>query len=531
MKKRTTIGLTRWGLLGVTAAILILVNLLGMGWFARLDLTADKEFTPSEGTRTLLANLDDTLLVRGYFTANLPPPYNRARQSFEDLLEEYEALSGGKLRYEFIDPADLGPDGEQRMASIGIPMVQVTDVSSDKVQVVNGFMGAAVLWEDKQEILPVIKGSQGLEFMITSRIRKITGTGRTVVGLMQGFGTPDMGEDLSQIVPMLTEQYEVRPIDLSAGESIGSDVDVLLAVSPTEPLSDWALSRIDGFLAGGGGLGLFAGGVSADLSTQSVHDLPPLWGELPKAWGFEVARDLVADARNKRITVAQRRGMFTLQNMVDYPFIPSLTNLSQDHPVVAELESIFLPFASTIRASDVTGISEEPLAETSERSWRVTAPYQISPLVPFNPAGLTASASGPHTVAWAADGTFPSVYAGREVTSPTDPDTPEKVAAPTAASGRLLVVGSGLWLRDDYLMGGENLPFVFNAVDWLAKDEGLIALRSRGVTDRPLRPVSDGAKQAIKAANVLGGAMLLIVIGLIRWKRRQSRRRQLEEMM
>ncbi len=529
MRTRTAMGLTRWGALGATVAILVLINLLGANWFVRLDLTADKEFTPSQGTRDLLAELDDTLLVRGYFTANLPPPYNRAQQAFKDLLDEYKSLSGGKLRYEFVDPADLGPDGEQQMAAIGIPMVQVTDVSSDKMQVINGFMGAAILWEDKREILPLIQGAQGLEFMLTSRIRKITGTGRTVVGLMQGFGAPDATEEMARTIPTLAEQYEIRQINLEEGEPIGSDVDVLLIVSPTEPLSDWALAQVDGFLAGGGGVGLFAGGVAANLGIQSAADLPPLFGDLPDAWGIEVARDLVADRRNVRISVAQRRGMFTLQNLVDYPFIPSLTALSEAQPVVAELESVFLPFVSSVRMTPVEGIEQTVLVESSPVSWRVTEPYDISPLRAFDASLLTPSARGPHTLALSAQGTFPNVYAGREVSGPADET--ETVAAVTAAPGRLIVVGSGEWLRDEYLMGGENLPFIFNAVDWLAKDEGLIALRSRGVTDRPLKQVSPAAKQIIKVANVLAGAVLLIVIGLIRWKLRQARRRKLESMM
>jgi len=68
-----------------------------------------------------------------------------------------------------------------------------------------------------------------------------------------------------------------------------------------------------------------------------------------------------------------------------------------------------------------------------------------------------------------------------------------------------------------------------NAIDWLARDEGLIALRSRGVTDRPLMEVSDGAREGIKAVNVVGGAGLLVLFGLVRWKLRRMRRRRLEE--
>jgi len=107
--RRLAIRSTHWGILVTTAAILILLNLLGTRWFLRLDLTADRIFTPSESTRTLLKSLDDNLLVRAYFTRDLPAPLNRTAQALKDLLDEYRTLSGGRVRYAFIDPADKGP--------------------------------------------------------------------------------------------------------------------------------------------------------------------------------------------------------------------------------------------------------------------------------------------------------------------------------------------------------------------------------------------------------------------------------------
>jgi gliding-associated putative ABC transporter substrate-binding component GldG len=520
MASRFAIHATRWGLLGATLAIVVLVNLLAGNWFFRLDLTADKEFTLADGTRDLLAQLDDDLIVRGYFTASLPPPYNRAKQVVKETLDEYRDLSHGHLRYEFIDPQSLGEAYEQQMAQVGVPMVQVTDVDSDKMAVVNGFMGLVLLYEDKQEILPVVQGAQGLEFMLTAKIRKLTGTGRPKIGVMQGFGAPDLFEDMGQILPILGEQYEVQPFNLEEGEAVPAGLDSVLVVSPQQPLSQEALLALEGYLTAGGGLALLGGGVKAELGAGYAEDLPPLFGDLPAAWGVKIGRDLVADRRNVRITVSQRQGIFTMQNMVDYPYIPSLTALSDANPVVAGLESIFLPFSATVRTSPVDGLHHTTLAETSVLSWRMVAPYDVGPLVPFDPRGMAPSARGPHPVAVAVTGVFPPVYAASEIDDDSAP-----------ASGRLLVVGSGELLLDAYLMGGENIPFLLNAIDWLSGDEGLIGLRSRGVTDRPLVPIGDDARQAIKVVNLFGGAVLLIAIGLLRWKFRQARRRRLQEDM
>ncbi len=531
-KNRMVMRLNRWGLVAVVFGILLFVNLLASFWFARVDLTEDKEFTPSADTRALLAQLDDNLLIRGYFTANLPPPYNANGRVLKELLDEYRILSGGLVEYEFVDPATLGENAEQEMNRMGIPQVQVTDISSDRVEVKNGYMGAAVLFEDRMEVIPVIQGRQGLEYLLTSKIGKVTNTGRKKVAFLQGDGIPSMTQRMSQITGFARERYEVNEVDLEKGAPFPDDLDVLMVAQPQVPLSDWALSRIDRFLAGGGSVGFFGGGVSADLRMQIAQNLDDPLAGLLSGYGIQVENNVVLDSHNLRITVSQQRGIFTMQNLVDYPYIPVLTGLSAAHPVVGGLENIFLPFVSRVVTMPLEGVEYTTLAESSPESWLQTGPYNIDPFAPLTPHMVATLETGPHVVAVSAEGIFPSRYAGTTVNLPESRGGAEQVVEPVAsAPGRMLVVGSGDILRDDFLMNGENLPFIINSIDWLARDEGLIGLRSRGVTDRPLETVSDGTRQAIKAFNMLAGAGLLIVIGLIRWKIRSLKRRDLENRL
>jgi hypothetical protein len=64
-------------------------------------------------------------------------------------------------------------------------------------------------------------------------------------------------------------------------------------------------------------------------------------------------------------------------------------------------------------------------------------------------------------------------------------------------------------------------------VDWLVQDEDLIAIRSRDVTDRPLRPVSESTKRVVKYGNMLGSPLLVIVLGIGLWQARRRRRIEL----
>ena len=65
----------------VLVGILVLVNLLSVRFFARADLTRDGVFTLSKASVSLAKNLDDKLVVKAYFTKNLPGRFAReARQ-------------------------------------------------------------------------------------------------------------------------------------------------------------------------------------------------------------------------------------------------------------------------------------------------------------------------------------------------------------------------------------------------------------------------------------------------------------------
>ena len=92
--------------------------------------------------------------------------------------------------------------------------------------------------------------------------------------------------------------------------------------------------------------------------------------------------------------------------------------------------------------------------------------------------------------------------------------------------GRVVVVGTGDFASDRYAQNSpENLVFVQNAVDWLAQDDALIAIRSKNRTPPPLVFTSTAMRDAVKYGNMIGVPGLLVVLGLLRlWRRRQITR-------
>ena len=153
--------------------ILIVVNIISVRLFGRLDLTRQKVYTLSDASKKLVRSFDDRVTVRAYFTEDLPSPYNNNRRAVLDILNEYRAYAGGNLQYEFVNPE--GDKGEAEAREQGIPPVNVQVVKEDKFEVKRAYLGLVMMYEDKKETLPVIQNLSSLEYDISSALKSIAG--------------------------------------------------------------------------------------------------------------------------------------------------------------------------------------------------------------------------------------------------------------------------------------------------------------------------------------------------------------------
>ena len=70
----------------------------------------------------------------------------------------------------------------------------------------------------------------------------------------------------------------------------------------------------------------------------------------------------------------------------------------------------------------------------------------------------------------------------------------------------------------------DNVNFASNAVDWLSDDTGLIDLRTKAVTNRPLAQLEDAERNIYKWVNALLPIIIILIVGIVR-KQRYSRKR------
>jgi len=500
--------------LAVVAGILIVLNFISIRLFGRLDLTAQGVYTLSDASKKLIGSLDDRVTVKGYFTEELPSPYNNNRRAILDILNEYKAFAKGNLQYEFINPQ--GEKGEQDAQQQGIAPVQVQVVNEDKLEVKRGYLGLVMLYEDRKEVIPVVQNLSSLEYDISSALKRLTSKAKKKIGYTTGHGEAEPSS-LRQAYQVIAPQYDLLPVDLSKGEPVPNDVAALLVISPQTRFQDSATYQIDQFLMRGGKVAFLLNRINANLQNRMGQSLDLGLDDLLRQYGARVNPDLVRDVQCANISVMQQQGGMSFQSQVPFPYIPIASDFDPNNPIVKDLQSIVFPFVSSMDTGSASaqGLKAEVLIRSSKRSGRQTGFFMMDPFQRYAPADLAESGI---PLGILVNGSFKSSFVGKQ-------PAPVLTASPET---RVIVIGDGDFMKDEFLGSRGNITFFANIVDYLADDAGLITIRSKNVATPPLEQVSDGSKKIVKYTNLIGPPLLIVVYGLFRWRRRVALKKVME---
>jgi len=160
--------------------VVVLINLVGITLFFRVDLTENRIFSISEASKKVVSTLSEPLTVNVFFTKNLPAPYNGIEQYLHDLMEEYAIHENKHFNYMFYD---VSPEAEgigqesaenRTMAdNYGINPVQIQHVEKDEVKFKKAYMGLVLIHGDIIERIPTITSTEGLEYKLTTAMKKL----------------------------------------------------------------------------------------------------------------------------------------------------------------------------------------------------------------------------------------------------------------------------------------------------------------------------------------------------------------------
>lgn len=516
----------------IVIAVLVFINLVSLKIFARADLTSNKAYSVSESTRKILKGLDDVVNIKVYFSKKLPPYMTALTRQVRDMLDEYRAYAGGSIVVDVQDPAD-DPETEQRVRTLGIPQVQLNVITRDKTEVMPGYLGIAILYGDKKEVLPVVQNTTNLEYDLTSAILKVTRTDEKTVGFIAG-GGPASSEAYGAVMKSLEQEYQVTPVVVSDGKPVPPEVATLVVAGP-EGARAWDRYAIDQFVMRGGQVLFLVNRIGIREGTLEGARVDTGLDSLLAHYGAEVKPDLVVDRSCG--TASFSAGFFSFT--VPYHLWPLVGpgGFDQASPITNQLERAVLPWTSSIdlRPGDAA-VEAAVLAKSSSESWSESR-LDLDPQRAFRPP--SEDAKSPRNLAVLLKGRFTSYFKDRPVPAATaprstvaTPETPAGEPAPVAKMDvspetQMIVVGNSRFIEDGFLgQYPENRTFFLNSVDWLTYGGDLIGIRSRAVSARPLREIGEKSKATVRLASTLGVPLLVIAYGLVRRHARAGRRKR-----
>jgi ABC-2 type transport system permease protein len=476
----------------VVALLVLMVNLLGSYVRGRVDLTSGNLYTLEQGTRDLLAGLDDLVEVKLYASSALPAEMQLQLRDVRDVLADMEGAANGNLLVTEVDP-DQDEAAVTEAEELGIYPVDFNVLSEDQFVVRRGYYGLAIRYAERSEVTPVINRTDDLEFRLASAIYDMTTTDRVGLGYMQGFGTQPIG-DVPGLMESLGQRYDIRAVDL-AGDSAPAvnraDVEVLVVRGPTEQLSQTAARRVREFVDSGGAALLLL--ENAYLDPESAQPLPISTGleELLRDRGVTMSSTLVADLASSQQVNLGNQGIF--QVVVPYPLWP-VAGPATDHAITSGLTSLTMAWAAALEVTDSANVT--PLWRSSEAASLRSATLPILPNQDWN---VPPEELGVRTLAVAV--------------APAEGD----------GRGRLVIVGDATFTEGQFMQFPGNLAFLANSINWLAQDEALIRIRSKDRTPPNLVLESDLSRNLLKWLNQAGVPVAFILYGL--WRVTGRRRR------
>jgi ABC-type uncharacterized transport system involved in gliding motility auxiliary subunit len=518
MNKQTQSRLNAGRLLLVAVAFVAAViasNQLFRGW--HLDLTENKLYTLSEGTKRILGKIDEPIDLHFYYsdkaTGNVQTLRDYANR-VQELLEEFEDAAAGKISLHVIDPIAFSEE-EDQAAQYGLQGVGIPG-GSDPVY----FGLAGTDNADNVTIIPFFQPDKEefLEYDIVKLVSTLAQPQRAVIGLVS---TVTMSGDYNQqtmqmqqpwvVYQQASQLFEMRTLGVDFA-TVDDEVNLLWIVQPKN-LSRQTQYAIDQFVMRGGKALIFVDPLAESDPAPPMQGMPPgmppqgQGSDLPElfaAWGIGYSADeVVADAQ-LALQISGARGGPPIRHFGYLGM--TAQNFSSDDIVTADLNSINVGTSGHFTVIADSGIEIEPLLTSSTEAQAMPGSrfgFLPDPSVlqeGFAPTGTE------YVIAARVSGTlksaFPDGFSELTVDSGEgDVSSTEPVAnhlAESSEPANLIIVadvdmlGDMMWVQVQNFFGQQianafasNGAFVINALDSLSGSSDLIGVRSRASYTRP----------------------------------------------
>jgi ABC-type uncharacterized transport system involved in gliding motility auxiliary subunit len=493
----------------IMAAILVGFNLVTASAHKRVDLTKDKAYTLSAGTRAILARLDTPVKIRFYCTqAENASPASVYMKSYakkvEDLLTEYRQAAHGRLMIEKYDPQP-DSDAEDSARLDGIDSQNLPDGE-------RFYLGLAVSQLDAKETIAFLSPDREreLEYDLSRAISRVVTPEKPIIGvmsalpvfgeqpnpMMQQMGQPSQSQPAWALITELQNDFTVKRVAMDG--KIDDDIKVLIVIHPKD-ISDTAEYALDQFVMRGGKLIAIL-----DPSSQvENHNQNPMAGQMPtggssldkllEAWGLQFDNSKVVADRTFTMNLGEE-GDTAQQHPTWLELTPE--GINSNDIATAELDNIWYFSGGAFTGTPTNGLTETVLLKSSTDSQLVEGM-----LANFSGENILKDfkASGKeYALAVRLTGKFKTAFPDGNPEGKKEKSKLDESLKETKQDNTVILIGDSDMFYDGFTLRKVNSPFgamsmamngnlnfAQNLAEQLSGDNNLISVRSRAVLQHP----------------------------------------------
>jgi gliding-associated putative ABC transporter substrate-binding component GldG len=485
MKFNFTKGLYNWTVLGLLAAVLVLLNFIGSMLYFKLDMTKDQRYSLAQSTVNYLSdkkNFENRISIQIYLDGNMPSELKNFQNALKDKLKDFKRIAGTRVEFLFTDP-NVGTEDEinalrsqlydRGKGILPLEILYLKDGTQSQMLLFPGaLLSYSVNGITKEGVVQLLPGTQpgrpyaleqmteiienalnNLEYNLLSAMRRLTQTSKPTIAFLQGHGELNPAETM-RARALISPYYQIKDVALKDSIAALQDVDGLIIADPQTPFSQKDLYLIDQFVMRGGKLLCFMNTLALNEDTLNATGMTHtsrknlLLDRLLFDYGIKIKENYVLDANcaPKIVPFAETAFLPWFYHMLATPSL---------HPMTRNVDPISLKYANEIEFVQVAKAQLTPILTSSSNA----IPSGLQPLVnlalPLNYGKNPKLVENPDDeinklcVAGLSEGFYQSHFKNRivaEFANSKDANYLEESQKET----KILVVGNGSFIRNSY---------------------------------------------------------------------------------
>lgn len=485
MKFNFTKGLYNWTVLGLLAAVLVLLNFIGSMLYFKLDMTKDQRYSLAQSTVNYLSdkkNFENRISIQIYLDGNMPSELKNFQNALKDKLKDFKRIAGTRVEFLFTDP-NVGTEDEinalrsqlydRGKGILPLEILYLKDGTQSQMLLFPGaLLSYSVNGITKEGVVQLLPGTQpgrpyaleqmteiienalnNLEYNLLSAMRRLTQTSKPTIAFLQGHGELNPAETM-RARALISPYYQIKDVALNDSIAALQDVDGLIVADPQTPFSQKDLYLIDQFVMRGGKLLCFMNTLALNEDTLNATGMTHtsrknlLLDRLLFDYGIKIKENYVLDANcaPKIVPFAETAFLPWFYHMLATPSL---------HPMTRNVDPISLKYANEIEFVQVPKAQLTPILTSSSNA----IPSGLQPLVnlalPLNYGKNPKLVDNPDDeinklcVAGLSEGFYQSHFKNRivaEFANSKDANYLEESQKET----KILVVGNGSFIRNSY---------------------------------------------------------------------------------